>query len=870
MISLCSDVRRTVLSNGLTVLTKEVHSRPIVSQMIWYRVGSRNEELGQTGKSHFLEHMLFKGTNKYAKGEIDLVTTKNGGHNNAFTWLDFTSYYFTFASDRWHIALDIEASRMRETIFSPEEFAAEKQVVIEELQIGQDGPWDALEEEVWATAFKQHPYHNPTVGWMNDLINATVEDMRAYYDQWYHPRNAILVLTGDFNTDDALERIERLFGHIPAGPEPKRFSIVEPPQRGEKRVVVKRPTPVERLMIAFHAPSVSNSDSFPMQLLAMLLSSGRRSRLYQRLQEEDQSVTYAKASFHDHIDPPLFYIQAEVRPGKTLSSVEAAILEVLEELATKPVSEAELERVKRQIEANFILGHETVLEQAMLLGQFETIAQSTELPETERGYLYLDHYLEHIKAVTAEDIMRVAAKYFSDRSRTVGLLVNDGNSARSTSAKVTLGHYKHSRYGICYRKMPKPDIERTTLDSGLKLLTAVTNNVPAVSLHAVVNAGARYEPEEKAGLSSLLGEMLDEGTERRSFEEIAEQIENVGGHLRSFGGYAQSGISITVLKSDLDLGIDLLADILTRPTFPKQRLDKQLDRHIAQIKSREDNPKTVASDALNEIIYRGHPAHRPRIGYLHTVSNISRDDLVAFHEEYFCPNNAILAVVGDINREEVKLKLERALALWKPKQLRLPAVPEINRQREPISKYIHKEKEQVNIFMGHLGIKRTNPDYYALLVLDTILGSSPGFTSRIPRRLRDEQGLAYHTYSNITRSAGIDPGRFVAFIGTSPENRQKATDLIIEELKLITETPVTGEELQVAKDYLTGSFVFNLETNAQIAGFLVKAEIFDLGLDYLERFPTIIEAISVDEVYHVAKKYLDPVNLTVVVVGAQK
>ncbi|MEW6731657.1 MAG: pitrilysin family protein [Acidobacteriota bacterium] len=424
-----ADVRYKKLSNGLTILTKEVHTHPIVATMIWYRVGSRNEELGQTGKSHFLEHMLFKGTNKYKKGDIDLVTLKHGGRNNAFTWLDFTAYYFTFASDRWEIALDIEASRIRNTLFAPEEFAAEKQVVIEELQICQDGPWDSLEEEVWATAFRQHTYHNPTVGWVEDLVDATAEDMRKYYDQWYYPRNATIVVVGDFEHDRVVAHIEELFGNIPAGPEFPPLRIVEPPQRGEKRLVVKKATPVERLMIGYHAPEVGHPDSYPLQLAATILSSGRRSRLYQRLQEQDRSVTFARASYNDHIDPSLFYIQAELKPGYKLPEVEASILAVIEELKTTPVSAAELAKARRQTEANFILGNEDVLNQATLLGQYETIAINQTLPEAERGYHYLTYYLDHIYAVTVEDIQRVMQKYFTELNRTVGYLVADTSAA---------------------------------------------------------------------------------------------------------------------------------------------------------------------------------------------------------------------------------------------------------------------------------------------------------------------------------------------------------------------------------------------------------------------------------------------------------
>jgi zinc protease len=418
-------VQKRVLSNGLTLITKELHDKPVVASVIWYRVGSRNEELGQTGKSHFLEHMLFKGTERYKKGEIDLITLKNGGANNAFTWLDFTAYYFTFASDRWQDALEIESDRMRNTLFSEEEFAAEKQVVEEELSIGLDGPWEALENEVWATAFRQHPYHWPTVGWIEDLESATGADMKAYYDKWYHPRNATLVIVGDFNSDEITEKVEELFGSISAGPEAKSFRIIEPAQRGEKRVIVKKETPVERLLIAHHAPAVGDKDAYALLIMEAILSTGKSSILYQRLVERDESVTSASANFHDHIDPSLFYIKAELKPGFELRAVEQAIYDEIERLKDGNITGAELEKAKRQIEADLVLSNEEPLQQAILLGQYETIAFDERISEDSRGYKFLDTLLDRVRAITAEDVTGVARKYFIEDNRTVGYLVNE-------------------------------------------------------------------------------------------------------------------------------------------------------------------------------------------------------------------------------------------------------------------------------------------------------------------------------------------------------------------------------------------------------------------------------------------------------------
>jgi len=405
-----------------------MHDRPVVATMVWYRVGSRNEELGQTGKSHFLEHMLFKGTDRYKKGEIDLITHLNGGSNNAFTWLDFTAYYFTFAADRWEQALEMEASRMRNTTFAEEEFASEKQVVEEELRIGLDGPWEVLENEVWATAFRQHPYHWPTVGWIEDLEEASGSDMKAYYDKWYHPRHAILVVAGDFDAGEVLPRVETLFGPVPSGPEVPALKIDEPPQRGEKRLVVKKETPVERLLIGYHAPEVAHPDSYPLKVAEAILSTGKSSRLYQSLVERDQSVTKADASYHDHIDPSLFYFQAELKPGFKLAEVERAIFEEIDRLKRGDISTGEMDKAKRQIEASLVFSSEEPLQQAMLLGQYETIAFGQHVPEDSRGYLYLDTLLERVAAVTIQEIATVARKYFTEDNRTVGYMISNGDS----------------------------------------------------------------------------------------------------------------------------------------------------------------------------------------------------------------------------------------------------------------------------------------------------------------------------------------------------------------------------------------------------------------------------------------------------------
>ena len=413
------DVRKTVLGNGLVVLTREVHTSPIVTSMIWYRVGSRNEELGHTGKSHFLEHMLFKGTERFKKGEIDLLTLKNGGANNAFTSHDFTAYYFNFASDRWEVALGIEADRMVNCAFDPEEFEAEKKVVIEELKTGLDSPWGLLLQEEEATAYKVHPYRNPIVGWLQDVERATVEQQQAYYRRYYHPNNAILVVAGDFDTEDVLKKVDRAFGSIPAGAQPEPMLLEEPPQRGERRLIVRWRSKVPRLAIAYHAPKIAAPDSYALQVLAVVLAEGKASRLYQRMVEREHSVTFVSAEYGEAKDPTLFHIRAEGRGDHSINEIEASIHDELTKISTDGVTTHELDRAKHQIEAHFILSRERTLDQAILLGQIETLY----------GLNYIDSYLQRIDAVNAADVADVCRRYLNENSRTVGQLLSDGSEA---------------------------------------------------------------------------------------------------------------------------------------------------------------------------------------------------------------------------------------------------------------------------------------------------------------------------------------------------------------------------------------------------------------------------------------------------------
>jgi zinc protease len=408
-------VTEKVLPNGLKVLMKEVHKAPVVTFQIWYKVGSRNECLGKTGMSHMLEHMMFKGTKKHGPKTFSQIVQRNGGNDNAFTSRDYTAYFETFAADRIGISLDLESDRMQGLLLDPRELQSEREVVKEERRMRyEDDPVNTMEEQMMSVAFSAHPYQWPVIGWMSDINSFTRDDLYKHYRAYYVPNNATIVVVGDFDTAALLPRIEKYFGRMRRGPDVPAVSAAEPPQRGERRVMVKKQAELPAVFAGYKTPTLKHPDSYALEVLQGILSSGKSSRLYRSLIYEKQLALYAGGEY-DNVskDPNLFIAYAGVMPGKTTEEVEKALYAEIGRLKTEPVTDEELQKAKNQIEAHFIMGQDSIFYQAMLLGQFETVAD----------WKLLEKYVGAIRAVTREDVMRVAKEYFSEDNRTVGILI---------------------------------------------------------------------------------------------------------------------------------------------------------------------------------------------------------------------------------------------------------------------------------------------------------------------------------------------------------------------------------------------------------------------------------------------------------------
>ncbi|KPK01280.1 MAG: hypothetical protein AMK71_06180 [Nitrospira bacterium SG8_35_4] len=411
------------------------------------------------------------------------------------------------------------------------------------------------------------------------------------------------------------------------------------------------------------------------------------------------------------------------------------------------------------------------------------------------------------------------------------------------------------------------DVRRTVLENGLTLLTVERHNLPVVKVAVGLNAGSLMEPEEKAGLANITASLLTEGTQTRTSREISESIEFVGGSIGAGGGDDYSTVSLSILKKDIELGFDLLSDIMLRPSFPEDELNKKKERIIAGLKAQEEDPGFVASKEFKKAVFGTHPYGRLVSGTEETLEPISRADIINFHSSYYVPNGAIMAVVGDISPAEVTSLLQRYFSDWHPRDVEKNGLPPLSEERQRRIVTVDKDLTQATIKLGHQGVSRNSPDYYAVSVMNYILGGG-GFASRLMLNIREEKGLVYDIHSFF--AADKYGGSFQVGLQTKNESANVSIKEVLEEIKKIKSEPVSDAELSDAQSFLTGSFPMRIETSSRIAGFLVAVEYYDLGVDYIDNYPMYINSISKEDIMRVAKKYLDDSEFTLVVVADQE
>lgn len=855
-------VRTFTLPNGLRVYFYPIANSPLVTTMVAYRVGSADEEADQTGLSHYLEHLLFKGTDKLMPGDVDRATQRNGGANNAYTSEDMTVYHFDFAADRWETALRIEADRMRNTrIDEKHEFAQEKGAVVAELAQGEDSPWDLEFKRILTLLFPAgSPYHHPVIGTEAHVRGATAEIIRRHYDKWYHPNNASLVIVGGFDPAKAEPLVRDLFGAIPRQDLPARKPAVARPARTEPaRAEIVSKFDVPRLLLGYNTTTVLDADDAALDVISSVLSDGKTSRLYKSLVEGERLAAEVDTGNYTGKLPGWFAVNVELLQGKDRGKAEALAFAELEKLAKEPISDAELSRARRKILASFVFGRESVHSLA------DTLSRASVYTDGGDAVAFYKTYLDRVAALTPADIQKVAAKYFARNNASIVWSVPpaDGKKGAAPAARPALA--RHSRadapggggFSLSAAK-------KTVLPNGLTLILLEDHRMPVIVARAAVKDVTLREPADKAGIATLTGDLLEEGAANLTGDQIATMIADTGGRLT----FDSDGASMKMLAPDADLGLKLMFDCLTKPTFPADAFDRQKENQLSTIADSETQPRTKARQLFNKLVYGEHPYGRPGLGTTKTVEKLTAADVKSFHAATFVPNATTVVVVGDFKADDMAKRVEVLTKDWKKADL-APLTPAAPPKATAVTERIVSDKtaSQVHVYVGHLGVTRQHPDYYKLLVMDNVLGVGPGFTDRLSSTLRDRQGLAYTVNASIASSAGNQPGTFTGYIGTFPDKFVLVRDSFVKEVVRIRDEAPTAQEVDDAKKYLLGNLPFRFATSSGVAGQLLAAEQLGLGFDFLEKYRKEVEAVTAADVQEVARRHLDPRALTIVAVG---
>jgi len=966
-------IREYRLANGMKVLLVENRVAPVATVMVLYKVGSRNEAVGYTGSTHLLEHMMFKGTptfNKEQNTQIAATLQKIGAAFNATTWYDRTNYFETVPSDQLELAIQLEADRMRNSFIADADRQSEMTVVRNELERGQNEPSEVLDEAVYAAAFREHPYHHPTIGWRADVEGVPTSRLKEFYDTFYHPNNATVILVGDFEEQHALELISKHFGAYQASDHtiPEVYTE-EPPQQGERRLVIRRAGELALMQIAFHTPGVlgqinvlsneelarratnppENNDIYALVVISVAMSHGITSRLYQALVETELTVD-AHSNADQHRDPGLFNVYATVRPGVEPKKVEETILEELRKVADDGLTEAEIRKAQQQIVAQMAYSRDGTYNIAMQMAEAEAIAD----------WRFYKDYEKNISRVTTDDVRRVAQKYFIEDNRTVGYFIpkqsgggSNGNaSGNGNSVGAGLVRLRIADCGMRIEKQngfafanpqstirnpqffrePRDDgptsevsaimedkldksalseaggsttpqekeqqavsprgdkssdaaeavtpetagrsnfasrIERLELQTGATLLLLENHATPTISLRGSFRAGSYFEPRTQPGLAQITANMLERGTKRRTKLQLAHDLESVGAQVAFSADPFAVNVAARALSKDLPRVLNILAEQLREPSFPADELEKLKQQITAVLQEQQSNTGYRARERFTQLIYdEVNPFYMPSVEKLaQSISSITVEDVQNYYTKFYGGRSLILSISGNVQSSEVERQFEESFGVFTgPESVDINVTdpePQASTRREIV---IVKEKANVDILLGSAApLRRASKDYYAATLANSALGEST-LSSRLGLRVRDQEGLTYGINSRF-RAPSLAAGPWYVGVSVNPNNIEKAINSALNVLRDYVENGIRADELRDEKSSAIGSFKVSLATNAGLAQAMWNAEFYRLGMDYIDRYPQIVQSITIEEVNAAIRKYFRPDHLTVVIAG---
>lgn len=824
-----ASVRQLTLENGLQVVWEEDHRQPLVAIEARIAGGLRGEgRYVGTGITHFIEHMLFKGTPTRPPGTIDQEVRRYGGTINAFTSFDATGVSLFVESRYLKEGLALLADILQHAVFEQAEFDKERPVIVSEIQMNLDDPDRRLQHTFWSRHYLEHPYRHPILGYQPLLERLTVKDLTEFYAAQYQPQHIAIACAGDLDGAAFPGLIKELFGSWPRGmSDPSQQLVaIEPPSASAKEALVELPVRTAYVMLGFSSTRLSDPDLYPLDVLASILGHGQSSRLYETVVRKQRLAHAIAAWNYTPHDPGVFVIQLQTDADK-IAAATNAVCDILETVKAHGVTEAELRKAKRQVSAEYLFQLQTIEAKA---GDLANSLIATGDP------LFSRQYVAGIEGVTAADVQAMARRYV-DRAKMTTAIIRPQTAVAAAPSERTV--------------VPPIVVTKTVLENSATTLVGTDRSLPIAAIVVGFRGGVRVETEAQQGLSNLVTRMLTKGTARKNAVEIAKQVESLGATLEPFSGRDGFGLSLQLLSQDIDEGLALIHELITQSTFPEEELTIQRSLITKQLEAQEDEIFDVGGRLLRQTLFGSHPYRFHPLGDRRTIGALTRADCQAFAKHWLTPSNMVITVFGDVNAESVTHALKRSVgtiakqpSAW-PAQLPEEPIDRVRTQTQTM------EREQALIMLGFRGSTHTATDRYALDVMTAVLS---GMAGRLFQSVRETHGLSYTL--GAVHVPGWDPGYLLIYAATRPAEEETVLKVLDQQLRLTAEKGFTEEEVDQAKRYLIGIHRMDLQHITDLAKRAVLDELYGLGYDAWTKHEARINAITVPMVNEAAKRYL--------------
>ena len=846
------EYQKFTLPNGLRLLVHEDHKAPIAAVNIWYHVGSKNEKPGKSGFAHLFEHLMFNGSENFDTDYFQALEAIGATDLNGTTNEDRTNYFQNVPINALDQVLWLESDRMGHLLgaITQEKLDEQRGVVQNEKRQGENQPyakgWDILQKEMYPP---HHPYGHTVIGEMADLNAASLDDVHEWFKSYYGAANAVIVIAGDVDPEETYQKVLKYFGNIPSGPTISRPTENINPRASESRAVYEDRVPQTRIVMAWNTPGWGSDEHAWLDLASDVLASGKNSRMYKELVYEKQLCTEAFAFFGPSELGGNFIIMANVKPGKSTEEVESAVNGILEKFLKEGPTDAELNRVKASYFANYIKGLERI---GGFGGKSDILAQNEVYGGSADFYKTM---LKRYSKTTAKDIYNTTNKWLRQGRFT---LVCNPFPEYSTSGKEAdrselpaIGETAEAQF---------PDIERSTLSNGMKVVLARRTESPTVVMSMMFDAG--YCSDNfggKLGLASLSMNMLDEGTKSQTSLEINEKLQLLGAGLSTYSDLDYSYVNLNTLRQSLDPSLDLMADVILNPAFPEADFQRLKDQQVNNIQNEKKQPISMVIRVMPELLYgKDHPYAMPMSGNGNedVVQALELDDVKGFYKRWLHPNNSTLVVTGDITMDELKSKLEKRFGSWKKGKAPVKNIPDVaGSNNGKIFLIDRPESEQSVILAGYLTKKYGEMDENAIDQMNNVLGGD--FTSRINMNLREDKHWAYGARSGIMNTSAQRP--FFVYAPVQTDKSAESIQEVIKEMNIfVGDKPMTQEEFDKTKQNTVMGMSGMWETNGAVNGSVMKVVKYGLDNNYWKDYSSRVKDLSLEDVRKVAKTIVQP------------